>query len=380
MLATLGMTVFVFTLVLLLGDVVKEVLRLLINRQASLGLALHAIGLLIPWVLSFSLPIGLLTASLLVFGRFSSDQELTAARASGISLVSIISPVLLLSVFVSGICAWLNMEVSPACRMAYKELIYHAGVDRPADFLQSGQSTPVGGGRIIYVGHRHPDKTNFDNIIIVEYGTNGEMAQLIQGATGSIVSDMTNHQIVLDLVNEYSWHHTSEGWTPLPLSANAAFTMPFASEARQALDLPLNNMTFRQLLNERDRVERGIDVPAVTVKDKDDLLKVQKQLRAMSGDLTTPILVYLHREAAFSFACIGFTLIGIPLGIRSQRRETSVGVATALALMLIYYSFVVLAQAWSSHPERAPYLIVWLPNFLFQAVGAVLLWRANRGV
>jgi lipopolysaccharide export system permease protein len=55
-------------------------------------------------------------------------------------------------------------------------------------------------------------------------------------------------------------------------------------------------------------------------------------------------------------------------------------VATALLLMLIYYSFVVLAQAWVSYPARAPFLIVWLPNFIFQAVGAVLLWRANRGV
>jgi lipopolysaccharide export system permease protein len=380
MLVTLGMTVFVFTVVLLLGNAIQGILQLLINGEATVGLALHAIVLLVPFVLGFSLPIGMLTAALLVFGRFSADQELTAARASGISLISLVTPVLLLSVAVSGVCAWLNCDIGPASRMAYKELLYQAGVNRPSDFLQSGESTPIG-NYTIFVGKRHADGTNFDTIIVSQYNDDGQLEQLIKGTSGTIVSDPAHHEIKLNLNNQRGMYHSSAGWQPADEAGHATFVIQLDKKrAQTAVPLPISDMTFRQLLAKRDEIERSMAQPLTQGLNETQLPEARHRLGQMTSDKTSPVLVYLHRAAAFSFACIGFTLVGIPLGIRGHRRETSVGVAIALVLMLIYYSFIVLAQAWADHPERMPYLIVWLPDFIFQAVGMVLLWRANRGL
>lgn len=375
--ASVVMTVFVFTFVLLLGNLLREVLALLVNRQATLGVVLEAVALLVPYVLVYALPMGLLTATLLTFGRFSADQELTAARASGISLVALVSPVLLLSLLLTGLSGWFNLRLAPQCRMAYKELFHRLGMKRPTKLLAENQFIKDFPGYIIYVGsvqgdilknvviyqmetNRPPplaeetDGTNTSPALVVQTNANPaiprvELVLTAREATLSI--DPTNSQIRLffpevEGVYRDSWQLGGAQDRPLVLPFRAA-SLPRRAKPR------LSEMTFGRLMQEYYEYRRcGID--------------------------TTPVAVQMHRQVAFSFACVGFALVGIALGVRAHRRETSAGVALALVLVLIYYGFIVLGQAWETRPERFPHLVLWIPNFLFQIVGAFLLWRVNR--
>lgn len=143
----------------------------------------------------------------------------------------------------------------------------------------------------------------------------------------------------------------------------------------------LGEMTSTKLWEQLRKLEKSFRRTQASTNTTSEAMRVElRQMAKIRSDITMPVRVQIHRQIAFSFACIGFTLIGIPLGLRAHRRETSAGFAVALILVLVYYSFTILAQAWDTRPEFTPHLIVWLPNIIFQAVGGVLLWRANKGI
>ena len=377
-LATLVMTVFVCTFILLMLNGLKEILELLVKREATVAVVGQAVLLLIPWVLAYALPMGMLTAALMVFGRFSADQELTAVRASGVSLISLTGPVLLLSVVLSGVCGWINCYLAPTCRVAYNQLIYQATKAQPGLLLQPNEYLQLGTATI-FAEKVHADGTNLENVIVYETKA-GELCRWLKAPAGTIRSDPANEEIVLTLNDATgSTREAGAGWVPLGQGGELPlpFKLPTANET--AKQVAVSDMTFRQLRRQLADIEQASSHTAPIQDASPEALKAERQAHRIAHDLSMPVLVQIHREVAFSFACFGFTLVGIQLGIRAHRRETSIGIAIALVLVLVYYCFMIVAQAWSYHPERAPHLILWLPNFIFQAVGAVMLWKANKG-
>ncbi len=357
-LATCLLTVATFTGILLLGNVLRDVFDMVASGRVDARTALEAILLLIPYALAFALPIGMLTGSLLVFSRLSVDQELTAIRAGGISIVAAVAPVILLAAVMTGLNAWLNMEVGPNCKQAFRRL--HMEVAR------RGATSFIGEGRYVQLGNltlyaREVRGNRLRDILIygttnAPAGTDGTAPKSIRNLDvwapeGEVLMGTNGLPSAIRLLRLQGLFLTADGWQS---HFNAEHIEPIrALESGGTWKPGLTIMSFRELLAEL-------------------------ALRREGGSAVSPVRVQIHKQLAFSFSCVAFTLIGIPLGIRVQRRETNVGVAVALALLAVYYSFFILGHSLDTRAHLHPHLLFWIPNFAFMAIGVVLLRRAEK--
>ena len=333
------MTVIVFTFVLLLGNILKEILGLLVNGQASLGTVFQAIALLIPFVWVFALPMGMMTATLLVFGRFSADQELTAARAGGISLISLATPILILSLLLCGLSAWVNMDLGPNAREKYKDLLARFQAEISAGLLPEGRHIKDIPGFTIYVGKNRDGELEDINVFVMGNGTN--LPSTIIAQRGRLKVDVTNRVVTLQLFDPNGIVFEGDHGRPV---SGGEITYEYKLPGLERRKPNLKDMSFQELRAELRELEQRMSQPLELVRP-DDPKAAQKQaaIAEQLRDVTSPARVQLHRQVAFSFACFGFTLIGIPLGIRVHRRETNVGFAIAIVLVLIYYAGIMLA-------------------------------------
>ncbi len=257
--------------------------------------------------------------------------------------------------------------------MAYKELLSRMGVKMASALLPEGTFVNFG-NKTVYVGKVDGDEVR-DVTIFSQSGSSTNFEPLlVKAPLGRL--EVTNQEIFLHLFQPQLLERQNENFMP----AQSGTLLIALGKSSKEKATPITDMTFRQLQAQLHQLENRFSEPDSGEMTPEEMRKWMRELQEQKLDVTMPLRVQIHRQVAFSFACFGFTLVGIPLGIRAHRRETNIGIAMALGLVLIYYSFVIVGQALQTHAEWAPHLIVWAPNFIFQIAGAVMLWRANRGI
>jgi lipopolysaccharide export system permease protein len=343
------MTLLVFSFIILMGNVLRDVLSLITAGHASVLLLLKAFGLLVPWVLAFALPVGMLSATLLVFGRFSADNELTAIRASGISLMRAVWPVLVLSGFLSGVCLLFNCEIAPKARWAFKELQMDTLRTHARDLLTGGKYLEFGSLTLYARDIRGNDLKD----VLLYQVQDGRRTLDLWAPEGEIGFDTNG--LPSDILLKNAQGLTLFGTNYVPFSL-----------ARWPTNLSMLHLSSMQ-------------APRIKDMTMTQLRQEYKKHQGVGAEIT-PVRVEIHRQLAVSMSCIGFALVGIPLGIRAHRRETNIGFALAIVLLFTYYGLLIIAQSLQGKPHLHPHWLLWIPNLVFLMTGSLLMWRANRGI
>ena len=357
--------VIVLSGVMVLANVFKRLDQLLGDTELPVSLVLQFIALIIPFSLIFTIPWAFLTAILLSFGRMSADNEMVSIRMTGTSMPRICAPVFLIAALLCALCFWVNLELAPDAKNRIKRLFYDVALDNPASLFQEGKVLDKFPGFRIYTGKREGNEMR--DLQIVELDDLG--AKRAKRTIRAKRAELVTKPGVLDFEL-----HLRDAVVESVVQSDTAelVNVDFLRFEETVLTFPLSRLKEK---TERVKADmKSTDALWSEVKTGQSSVNqvpLTEQERSVSR-------TELSKRYSLSLVCLTFVLVGIPLGITAQRRETSIGFAASLITGIIYYAFIIFADNLSEKPATLPHVLMWIPNVLFMGFGAFLFWRLSR--
>lgn len=370
--------VALFTFILITGNAIREILAFLLDGRMDILLFMHLIALLTPYVIAYALPMGVLMGVLMVLGKMCSQGEYTAYRACGVSLGFLARPIWLFALLCAAFLMIINFYYAPQARAGYFSTLSSAVREDPLKFILPQTFVREFPGYILYARERHGN--TLKDFWIWELDEHNRPLKLVRSREGTLTFDTVNDSLVLDLKKGFS--ELRDPKNPDDLKT----IRPTLSFDRANVRLPLNRLVSKD--------QRGgltvltIDKLLALKHKLEGELKTDASLSSLTGKPKPPssatlaklsqINFQIQQNLAFACAVLVLCMVGVPLGIKAQRREASANLAIALGLALGYY-FLLVVTSWASRtPAIHPEILVWLPNALFFGLGVWLMSRVDR--
>ncbi len=350
------LSLFVFTGILFLARSLN-LIYLVIDKNVPVGDILLLFSYILPSFFEIAIPMSLLLAIIVTFGRLSSDSELIVLRATGLSLKALATPVVLFSgvaVIASLILAcWVRPWANYRLGLGMFEIARtqaSAGLV-PGVFNDLGTLT-------IYAENISEEGEHLGNVIIGDR-RDPELQRIILAHHGKIVSDPANRNLGLQLYDG----SVQEG---------------------TGLDF---NVTYFEVNN--------LSLPYKDLNDEQPSRAGKKSTEMYIGELLSAIRsaasgstpdaafsrarfqVELHKRFAIPLSSLCIAFIAMALGIQPSRGSyagsTATSVSVGVLLIVTYYLLIALASALGEQSLAPPWILLWAPNIIFASLGLFLL-------
>lgn len=313
----------------------------------------------LPAALGFSIPISIMTAALLTFGKLSSNGEITAMKSSGIRMLQIIRQPIIYALLFTAVCFYLNASLIPVSYHARRDALRQLGTESPLQLIEEGRFIRDFPGLTFYFASKRGHQ--IEDIIIYQH-QQGKLPRTIRARRGTVEASDDKRSLLIDLydvrVDPFYDDRPGPG-----LADHFPFVIDLArmGGSDSGASKKKSDMTLAELQD-----TMGTLASTYPELKPDDLARLDMSYR-----------VEFHKRLVLSLSCFVFVLLGAPLATKTHRQETTIGIGISLALVFVFYLFIIVAETLVKHPALQPHWLVWAPVGIALFLGSYLIHRCD---
>jgi len=422
---------FVITF-LFLVDFLIRILTSILSKGLGWRVVLEILVLNLAWMLALSIPMAVLVATLMAFGRFSSDNEITAMKALGVSPFRAMGPVLVVACLLGAGLVYFNNRILPEANYRAAALRNDIGRKKPTALIEprtlikdfegyqiwidrlDRESGAMRGVRIYGVEQGKPVRYTFADSATMEYANGGKSIVIRLNAGENHFVDHKNPEnyvrvrfksqdVAIDNVDATLERRERSYRTDREMSTEEMLDVVKTSETRlkslreeyegkifeemKALDIVLGADSVRtvppRLLEGSWRDANPpttLQLAELKRQEKDRMYLVERYERREENERKeiSQYMVEIHKKFSIPAACLIFAFIGAPLGIMARRGGIGTGVVYSLAFYILYWVCMMRGEAMADKLIIKPWVAMWAPNILVGVGGLFLVVRLLR--
>jgi len=343
----------VFTIILLMDKILK-LTEMIVSRGVSLSQISMLLLFISPSFLVFTIPMAVLLSILITFGRLSGDSEITAFKASGMSLYQLFFPVSIFSIGAYLLTAFLVLYGLPWGNQGFKTMLFKIAQSEADIEIQERVFNDAFDRLVVYVEKVPLQGKKMEGILIYDERDQGK-TNTIFAREGFLSNNPSSQEVILRLFNG-DIHRFDPA------------THVYQKIKFDAYDLKLE---FVKAFGGFGKKLRDYEMSIDDIKEKVDQKKA-------AGQDTTLQEVEIQKRYAIPFACVVFGLLGVPLGIQPRHSGRSYGFVFSILILLTYYISLMASEILALRHAIPTFLAGWAPNFLFGGLGIYLLIKAGN--
>jgi lipopolysaccharide export system permease protein len=348
----------VFLFVLLMGRMLK-IVEMIVRQGVSALEVLQLFFYLIPSFLPLAIPMATLIAAVISFSRLSADMEITAMKASGISLYQMLPPVLAFSALMSLVTLYFTLHGAPWGAYAFRELAFQLARKHVSVALKEGVFNEIVPGLILYAERIRLEDGFMEGIFIHDHYSS-QLPLEILAARGRILSggEGPGSPSLALMLEKGSIYQTSPKESKMRKtefeSYEVVMELPDPTSGEKLKGQKPEELTFSEIVS--------------AIKSR--LAKGKRPSRSL--------LMEVHRRLAIPAGCFVFGILALPLSMQSTPRGRSHGFLLGMGAILAYYLMFSAGRTMAETGSLPPWLGLWAPNLVFGAATLVLLQRTAK--